>query len=427
MMKSRLLSLVVMLVVTAGAAAQKLDYSQKQAVDRQKGNRTEAAKKLESFLQSYEKEKAELADKVVPPNYFKTLLANLADIEKKCDAITADLEKSKVPADHPDAKPLVDFAAETKGRCETIRSEITPKFEEAQKVADPKNYPNLDADFEQMEELVKSYRLTDFLSNPDRVKDMVERFPTVTQWCSDRFAQYRPLIIVTGGKESPLYKRYGKTAEAIKGFQDRVVKFFDEAKTQIPSELDQAEKMGNQAAKDKKPAFFTGGVRQHLDKAEAYMKVCRGFLKAEDERLVALETSFSEAKVRIAAIEASLETEITAATRAPDEKYQGSDRAALESELRAAWKKAWPDDEILAVRFHMQDFNRSVEWNWVGDGWKKSDTSVLCVTVIVKTSSTEATQYPAYVNLDNLSNSKKIGVDTKGSAYVQRKMLVANL
>ena len=71
--------------------------------------------------------------------------------------------------------------------------------------------------------------------------------------------------------------------------------------------------------------------------------------------------------------------------------------------------------EVLGIRFHMEQFDRNTKWTWHGadSSWNKSDMSVLCVTVIVKTSDEIATMYPAYVNLDHLSDKTTYGVDVK--------------
>ena len=61
------------------------------------------------------------------------------------------------------------------------------------------------------------------------------------------------------------------------------------------------------------------------------------------------------------------------------------------------------------------------------EAWYDYDKSVLVTLVIVKTSNTTASLFPAYVNVDHISKEEVIGVNTKGDNYIETKMLLKNL
>lgn len=431
MMKHLAITFAALCVFAGAGAAQDKDLSheQKQAVDRQTRNLNEAKKKLDSTLDTYAKEMKELGTMLAPPAFFQKHLTSCDEVETKCVAMETDLSKSGAPDTNAKVKAIKDWIKEARPKLEGLKQEIAPKLAESKKLSDPKNYPNLEPDFDKIEEMGQSYAINNFLNFPDKVAELAVEFPRVTKWCSEKFAEYRPLVVLTGGKESPLYRRYEKTAKAIKGFQEQAGKFVGESEKLVPGLLSEAEEMAKKAAADKKPAFFTGGVKQKLDQAMARLKVCRGLLQKDDKRLIAMEEAHASAQKRIDVQAESLKSEILAATRAPDEKYKGADRQDIEKAIRAEWKKEWPKDEILGVKFHMESFDRSVKWSWSdgGNSWSKSDLSVLCVTVIVKTSAKIATMYPAYVNVDNLSEKTKYGVATKGGIYVNTEVLIENL
>lgn len=413
------------------AGAQELANAQKQAVDRQERNQKEAAKKLKDMLDGYAKDMAVLSgpDVLIRPGFFKGYMVKGDEVVSKCDAIQSDLDKSKCPADHPRVKALTDWIAETRATVDKLKAEMQPKLAEMEKLADPKNYPNLDADFEQMATLTNAYGIKSFKSHPDKVAELAKEFPQVVTWAKEKFKEYRPILVLTGGKESPLYKRYDALSGAIKGFQEEAGKFFEQAAKDVPGLLKKAEEMATKAAADKKPAFFTGGVRQQFDQAEEYLKVCRGLAPADHPGLVAMETAFTDTRKRVDEAAASLKEEIVASTMPPTEKYKGADKEDLRGQILAAWKEAWPDDEVLTIKFHMENFDRRQKaiWDAGSKAWNFDDRSVLCVTVIVKTSDTIATTHPAYVNVDHISNATTFGVQTKGSAYVSEEMLVANV
>lgn len=416
-------------VAFASGGASELSYSQRQAVDRQERNLKEAQQKLAQCTGDYQKEMGELGDALVPPAFFQKYLGKADEVITKCEAMIADLEKNSCPIEDARVKAIRDFASDAGTKVAEFKSGIEPKLAESQKVADPKNYPNLDADFEKLDEFAKAYSMNSFLSHPEKVAQLATEFPQVTTWCSERYAEYKPLIIMTGGKTSPLYKRYEKTATSVKKFQAAAGEFVGECEKEVPSLCAEAVQMGEKAAADKKPAFFSGGVKQKLEMATARITVCASLLPAEDSRMKAMNDAMVSAKAKCDTLAGSLKTEILAATRAPKDEYEGSDQAAYEKAIRAAWSNEHSGDEILAVRFHMQQFDRDTKWTWhsADSSWNKSDMSVLCVTVVVKTSDKIATMYPAYVNIDHLSNKTTYGVQTKGSAYVVEEMLIANL
>lgn len=413
----------------AGSGSSELSYGQRQAVDRQERNLKEAKKKLEQFTGEYAKEMGELGDALIPPAFFEKYLGQADDVAKKCEAMLADLEKNSCPTDDARVKAIRDFVADANAKVTEFKSTVDPKLTESKKLADPANYPNLDPDFEKLDEFAKAYSTTSFLSQPEKIAQLATEFPQVTKWCSERFAEYKPLITMTGGKASPLYKRYEKTATAVKKFQAAASEFVAECEKEVPASCSEATAMGEKAAAEKKPAFFTGGVKQKLDEAKARIEVCASLLPADDARMIAMNESLAAARSKCDSLAGTLKAEILAAARAPKDEYEGGDKGEHEKAIRAAWGAKYPDDEIVAVRFHMEKFDRNTKWSWqsADSSWNKSDMSVLCVTVIVKTSDDIATMYPAYVNVDHLSDKTTYGVDTKGGAYVVEEMLLANL
>ncbi len=419
------------LLLASVSAAQELDRNQAQACDRQERNQKEADKKLKDLEAAFGKEweTVKAPEFLAPPGWFKGYYAKGDEILAKCDGIRADLEKSKCPAENARVKALTDWCESAKAAVAKIKDDTAAKLAEMEKLSDVKNYPDLDADWKQMETVAKAYGFKGFKTNPDKVAELAKEFPRATKWGSEKFKQYRPLIVLTGGEKSPLYKKYEAMAKSIKGFQAEATEFFKEAQAQVPELLKKAEEMAEKAAAEKKPAFFTGGVKQQLDGAESYLKPCRALVPADDERLKAMEGAWAASKKKIDAQGAMLKEQIIAETRPPAEKYSGGDKEDIRKKITEEWKAAWPQDEVLMVRLHMANFDRreTATWDDGSNSWSFSDRSVLCVTVIVKTSDKVATSYPAYVNVDNLAKATTYGVKTKGGAYVNEEMLVENV
>ncbi len=421
--------LAALFVLAGSAQAAKLTYAQRQAVQRQQRNLREHTRAVEKLRSDYAGEMEKNKGLLIPPGFFEHFLGQAEVLEGKLDAMGDDLKKNGCPPDDPQVRAIVDGVAKAKASLAELRAEIEPRLAESRRIADPKSYPNIEKDFEQIESFGKAYSMTDFLAFPERTAELAEGFQQATEWCSEKFKEYRPLMVVTGGKGSPWFQRYARTAQSFKKFNEAAGAFLSRAERDIPRALQDAERMADRAVSTQNPQFFTGGVRQNLEKAEAMLRVAESFLGPDDPKIARMRSQIEKTRAKLAGKEKALEEKIIAAERAPEEVYEGSDKEQLRKEILAEWKKAWPDDEVLAVRFHMKDFRRNVKWTWndVDSAWEKSDKSVLAVTVIVKTSDKIATTYPAYINIDNLSNRKVIGVQTKGGQYVHRKMLIANL
>lgn len=418
-------------VAAAGAIGQDLTREQQQAVDRQDRNQKDAKKLLADFEKAWAKDMETLGkpDMLIPPAFFREYFARRDAILTKCDAIQADLDKNQCPPGNERVKALLDWISATREGMKKFTEETAPKLAEMEKLADPANYPDLEADFRQIDALAKAYRQKSFASHPERVAELAAELPQASAWSSGKFKEYRPLLVLTGGRKSPLFRRYEALANAVKQFQAEAAAFLEKAKSEVPAILGKAEELAARAVAEKKPAFFTGGVRQQFDEAERLMKVCRAFASSDNADLAGLEAACEAARRKVDGLAEGLKEEILAGARPPEEKYRGGDREDLRARVIAAWKEAWPKDEILGVVFHMENFERTEKATWNGGAkeWTFEDRSVLAVTVIVKASDRIAATYPAYVNVNNATNAISIGVQTKGRDYVTREILLSNL
>ena len=144
--------------------------------------------------------------------------------------------------------------------------------------------------------------------------------------------------------------------------------------------------------------------------------------------LDSIRAEWSRYESRYAKAQLLVNKDQLSAVKKPQEKYTGSDKEAYKKQILDAWHAAYPDDEVLDVIFHMSHFRRTKnkKWNDATHKWVYRDTEVLAATVAVKTSEEIVTLYSAYLNRDNLTGKRSVGVKTKGSEYVVRQMLMEN-
>ena len=110
----------------------------------------------------------------------------------------------------------------------------------------------------------------------------------------------------------------------------------------------------------------------------------------------------------------------------PADVYSGADKSELGKMIEKAWKQKYPGDTVLGLRFHMKNWKRDANLKANSTSVYATDTSVLSVSVMVKDGDRHVLIFPAYINKDNLDGSINIGVDTKKSQYIVKKMLLKN-
>ncbi|MCB9991217.1 MAG: hypothetical protein H6867_07530 [Rhodospirillales bacterium] len=126
-----------------------------------------------------------------------------------------------------------------------------------------------------------------------------------------------------------------------------------------------------------------------------------------------------------------VEMKLPMATEAPEDAYQGEDKAKILEMVDQAWKEKHPDDEVLGMRIQMEEWDRYQDKRWsdADEDWYPVDYSELQTWVIVKKDETTATMWPVNVTKDHL-DGEKLGVDVTGVKDVDlmsRDILLENL
>lgn len=113
---------------------------------------------------------------------------------------------------------------------------------------------------------------------------------------------------------------------------------------------------------------------------------------------------------------------------APKDVYKGKDKDAIKAKIKAAWKDREPGEEIIAIKFDKENWERKKTKNWVENGsyYQYVDVSTLTVRVIVKKDAETATIYGIYVQKDNDNPGKGIEVGRKGT-FAPQDILLANV
>ncbi len=151
--------------------------------------------------------------------------------------------------------------------------------------------------------------------------------------------------------------------------------------------------------------------------------------KAEGDQAIAAGRAAEDAAA--AAID-GFAAELVTTNRAPTDLYAGDERAALEARVKAAWKKAFPTETVLAVRLRAEAFARQTSWTFdpAANAMVKRDASTLPLYVVVKRDAKEAVMWPAGLVRDHMRGDTTEVVwlprPSRGPSATQR-MLLSNL
>ncbi|MAG58540.1 MAG: hypothetical protein CMJ83_19805 [Planctomycetes bacterium] len=419
----RAIPLVLLLVCVC--VAQKLPYPQREAVRRQQGNVQKVVRSINGFrnLDGFRAQNP-------TPQQVKVWLNSLERTESLCKSIVGHLDKNRCDKNHPTIAKMHNTVGAVEARIKVVRKELQSLAGSAAKASSTDSHPTFAKDLAQTQMIIDTHRIRGFRGGDvDEFCDIVRNLPRVTEWANERWTHYQPFFKRGTSDGRTLKVKLKWAVKIVKELGDEVAQFKREAPQSIERQLAEAQKWMARAEEKKQPLMLKGGVRQSQVGAERDLKLLAAMSPANDEQVKTFQARLDSQREDVAKLRVTMKADILASARAPAAAYSGKDKEKIESMIRAAWVKAWPKDEILEIRFHRNDWKRNhkVIWNKADKAWEEVDKSYLTVLVIVKTSDTIATMFPAYMNRDNLSGSLNPGVQTKGGAHVVTEVLLKNL
>ncbi|WP_442890082.1 hypothetical protein [Congregicoccus parvus] len=309
-----------------------------------------------------------------------------------------------LPADHPEVATVIRALEAATRTIDEASRIVGPAHARLSAALDTNAMADLDADMNRLAELSQMYAdIMVFQTDRERAGSLVTDLP-IAQAEHDRLvSSYRLLV----DQKTPQGIRLDGISRA---FRDRVEKFIaaaDREKTTLPvafeRDLARVEQLGRQAVEERKPAFFNGGIPQHLGYAE------------EKARLLEIldPAAGADATARLAAVKEALESSrealrsaIIAANRLPDDVYKGPDRQAVIDRATTMWKRKQPEADVMTVRIPSSGWRREVLWRWSGSQWYKIDRSRMQLQLIVRHDETLALMRAINVWKDHLAGDE---------------------
>lgn len=259
---------------------------------------------------------------------------------------------------------------------------LLPIHNRLQQIINPANYPNFRADLERIRGLSSMFGATYmFQSDRQGAADVFAQAPAAKQEMI-KLAQTYQLLMIQQTNE-------GKQIEAAgNGMLARHAEFLALAEQQrqaLPGEirehLAEANRYADEAVKEQKPLFFTGGIPQRLEWVDDKFAL---YEVLDPDNAPALGAEIEQTKASIKKRQKALSEQIIRENRLPGDKYAGADKKRLVEKARSRWLEIEPKAKILKVIMPNEAWKRTPKWTYSNGTWYFSDVSRLQVWVIVQ-------------------------------------------
>jgi hypothetical protein len=383
----------------------------------------------QSTVLSYEQKKLMTGIKRQLSNLISRVqnINNINDLlkdEQKLLKIKTRLETSDIPKNDTTYQQRQQQLSQTMQLVKQRKAQFGP---DAGPVSDD-DIKQFSTDYKVLKMLSARYNPASGVPASDQSAQLWDRLDASIQWGNELNTKYAHVINSDSRIKQNFTKDLGYFNRHTQEWKLKVEQRAQDSITQVKTLLKQVEYDAKKGKELKKITFFQYGIPNTLEKAQTYFKFLNQIPKFKTEVAV-LARRLEQAKKTVKLAEATLEQEILEANRAPKEIYQGADKADLRKRITSAWKKAYPNEKVLAVIFHKETWKRNdkITWNKILKVWEHSDWSYLPTSVVTKTNDTIATIYVAYINRNNLENGAlSAGVSTRGGEHIVTKMLLKN-
>ena len=357
----------------------KLDYRQKDTLKGGQFNLREVEgglRDLESIVTKYKPLKDQLS---VPYKTIGQRIGVLQAAKRKLGFAEDTLRK--LPDNGEGVNQFSQKIQNAKQRLNAAEEYIVRTHQSLQNLVDPRNYPKLPADIKRIEGLTQMYGnpmilLTDFKRSAEHVAQMQPAKKEVARIRStyDRLVQ----------QQSP----EGTRLEKLCAYFERKLTTFDRSvasqRSQLPGRIQQhlerCQSLADQAVKQKKPLFFTGGIPQELENADQKLEL----LSVIDQKAAKqLKQQIKQLRVSLASAEQRLSADIIKNNRMPEDRYRDTDRQKVIAVAIDAWKHQQKKFEVLAERIPAEAWSRETMWQYSNGTWYFVDRSKLQVHLIV--------------------------------------------
>ncbi len=357
----------------------KLDYQQEEVLKGAQFNLREVEANANHLTEQVEKLREVEDQLAINFRDVSGLLGVVENAKRKAGFVKDALDK--LPADGRGVGDTRQKLVNAEAKVVTAHDYLRPLNQQLQRLIDPAQYPEFDADRKRLRELSSMFANTMILqTNRPLAADTYKQGEAARAECI-RIAQKYNRLIQQQTDQGAALEGVGN------GFLRNHAQFIAEAdalKESLPGsiqdELAQARQYASDAVAEQKPLWFTGGIPQVMGFAEDKITL----LSAIDEEAgKQMKAELEQTKNDLKQQADSLRELIIRENKLPNDKFQGEDREKAIKTAISAWKVQQDEFELLAVRIPSEHWARETKWTYSNGTWYFSDRSKLQVRLFV--------------------------------------------
>lgn len=281
---------------------------------------------------------------------------------------------------------------------------LTPINERVQQIINPANYPNFRADLERIKGLSSMFSATYMFQNDRAGAADVYRQRDAAKEEMIRIARAYQLLMIQMTDQGKQIENAGN------GMLRSHAEFLALAEQQrqiLPGEIhehmSEANQYAEEAVKEKKPLFFTGGIPQRMEWVDDKFSL---YEVLDTENAPALGQEIEQFKASLKKRQEALSELIIEQNRLAPDRYTGADKKTLVNKAKSRWLDYEPKAKILKVVMPIEHWKRTPKWTYSNGTWYFSDTSKIQAHVIVKHDKRLAVIRPVNLWIDHTSQDK---------------------
>ena len=287
----------------------------------------------------------------------------------------------QLPADGQGVPETRQQLVNLEAKIVTARDFLKPVNEKLQKLIDPAQYPEFEADRKRLRELSVMFGDTMILqTDRPRAAETLAQADAARDECIRIAKKYARLM----HQQTDM----GRTIAGVgNGFLSNLNDFLTEAEAQkavlpdeIREDLKTAHEYAAEAVQEQKPMWFTGGIPQVMGFAEDRLALLTAL---DEEAGKEMRAEYEAAQEQLKKQAESLSELIIRENKLPSDAFQGDDREEVIKTAISAWKVQQDEFEVLAVRIPAEQWARETKWTYSNGTWYYSDRSRLQVRLIV--------------------------------------------
>lgn len=317
---------------------------------------------------------------------------------------------AKIPANGQGVAAAKENLAKALESIQGSEDYFKPLHEKIMAMIDPAKFPNFDTDRKRLGGISGDYSAEwVFTSDRARAAELFQQRQAAQEELVRIAKSYTRLMQQKTDMGTAIESVGNGALRSFEAFDAKIVEEKKSLPKAIHEHLAEAQQYGDEAVKNQKPMWFTGGIPQRMDWAQDKLTLLK-VIDPDGSKPVAKQMAAVKAKLKKQAD--ALKELIIRENRVPADAFAGADRDAAIKVAKSGWAVQQKDAKILKVVIPSEAWSREKKWTYSNGTWYYTDKSRLQVRLIVADHENpkQAIDRPINIIKDHQKGDTMIGV-----------------